>query len=95
MGRPSKYSAELRDQLVRSVVVDGEIVAEVARRHAINPETLRQWVKKYRESNPPEASSLSESERAELERLRREARELRMERDFLKKAAAFFAKDAR
>ena len=93
MARPRKYPQSLRDQLVRSVVADGEIVAEVARRHGVNPETLRQWVKKYRAENPESEGSLEETDRAELDRLRREVRDLRMEREFLKKAAAFFAKE--
>lgn len=93
MARPSKYSQGLRDQLVRSVVADGEMVSEVARRHGVNPETLRQWVKKYREDNPIADAALGQGDQAELDRLRREVRELRMEREFLKKAAAFFAKE--
>lgn len=93
MARPSKYPQGLRDQLVSSVVADGEIVSEVARRHGVNPETLRQWVKKYRAEHPVSEAPLGEADRGELERLRSEVRELRMEREFLKKAAAFFAKE--
>ncbi|MGC2942334.1 MULTISPECIES: transposase [unclassified Brevibacterium] len=93
MARPSKYSQSLREQLVRSVVADGEIVSEVARRHGVNPETLRQWVKKHRAENPITETPLGEADREELDRLRREVRDLRMEREFLKKAAAFFAKE--
>lgn len=95
MARPSRYSPEFREQAVRRVVVGGEIMADTAREIGVNPETLRQWVKKYRGSHPQNEEPLTEAERSELVRLRRANRELQMERDFLKKAAAFFAKEQR
>ncbi len=60
-----------------------------------SPETLRSWVNKYRKDNADKAPALSEPERAELARLRKEISELRAEQAFLKKAAAFFAKEYR
>lgn len=53
------------------------------------------WVNRYKKTNPVDEPGLSEPERAELERLRKENRELRMEKEFLGKAAAFFAKEYR
>jgi transposase len=68
---------------------------EVARSLGITDSTLHNWLKIDREnrerSGDPEA--LSESERAELARLRKENAELRMDREILRKAAAYFAKE--
>lgn len=70
-------------------------VADVARDLGVRAETLRVWVNRYKQSNPVKQPELSEPERTELERLRKENRELRMEKEFLGKAAAFFAKEYR
>ena len=61
----------------------------------VSAETLRNWVKKYQEANPVEDKPLTISERARLEQLERENQELRLEREFLGKATAFFAKKYR
>ena len=55
--------------------------------------TLGKWVKNARDNGRVQDKELSESERAELERLRKENATLRMERDFAKKVAAWFAKE--
>ncbi|GAB11924.2 putative transposase, partial [Gordonia araii NBRC 100433] len=67
--------------------------AEVAREIGVGEAVLGRWVAKERAEmdSPPEV--LDVDERAELERLRAENAELRMDRDFLKKAAAFFASE--
>jgi transposase-like protein len=67
-------------------------IAAVARDLGINEGTLGNWVTKYRNEHPA-SEELNISERARLKELENENRELRMERDFLKKAAAFFAKE--
>ena len=69
-------------------------VAKVARDLDLTENALRNWVKRTEidEGRGPEGALTSE-EREELRRLRRENRTLEMERDFLKKAAAFFAKE--
>lgn len=67
-------------------------IAQVARDLGINEGTLGNWVGKYRADNPV-SEELTLDERARLKELERENRELRLERDFLKKAAAFFAKE--
>ena len=92
---PKKFSPEFRAQSVRAVIEGSRTVADVAREFGVGPETLRNWVKAYRREHPEAISEASESERAELERLRKEIRELRAEREFLGKAAAFFAKEYR
>lgn len=91
----SKFSPEFKSQLVGEVIRTGRSVAGVAREYGIGAETLRHWVKKYRAEHAEDEPQLSGSERVELERLRREVRELKMEQEFLKKAAAFFATEYR
>lgn len=65
-------------------------IAEVARDLGINEGTLGNWVVKYRDEHTV-SEDLNISERARLKELEKEVRELRLEREFLKKAAAFFA----
>ena len=71
-------------------ILDGSAV-ESRPRPGGGAETLRLWVEAAR---PPSEVPLTANERGELKRLRREVRELRMERDILKKATAFFAKQS-
>ena len=61
----------------------------------INEGTLGNWVSAYRREHAGEEPPLTVNERARLRELERETRELKMENDFLKKAAAYFAKDHR
>jgi transposase len=63
----------------------------VARSLGIVEATLGNWVAKARENGEAKEPDLTISERAELQRLRKEIQAVKMERDFLKKAAAFFA----
>ena len=70
-------------------------LSEFARDNGVGAETLRGWVKKYRQANAVVEPALTISERARLAELERENRELRLEREFLGKAAAFFAKEFR
>jgi transposase len=93
MGRPprNRYSPEFRVEAIRLVRSSSDPLAKVARDLGVNPETLRLWVQAAR---PSTEVPLTDDERGELGRLRREVRELRMERDILKKATAFFAKQS-
>lgn len=70
-------------------------VAQVAKELGINAGTLGNWVNTYRREHAGEEPPLGVSERAELAELRRRTRELEQENLFLKKAAAYFAKDHR
>ena len=92
MGKYRKFSSEYRDEAVRMVIDTPRPIAEVARDLGINEGTLGNWVNKYRVEHPP-SEELNISDRTRLKELERENRELRMERDFLKKAAAFFARE--
>ena len=88
-----KYTAEQKADAVRMVREVGNL-AKVARDLDLTESSLRNWVKlaDIDEGHGPEGA-LTTEERDELQRLRRENRRLEMERDFLKKAAAFFAKE--
>lgn len=92
MSRYRKFTAEYRAEAVKLVVDTSRPIAEVARDLGINAGTLGNWVAAYREEHPP-SEELTITERARLKELEKENRELRLERDFLKKAAAFFAKE--
>jgi transposase len=92
---PRIFSEEFKAEAVRAVVESSRMVSTVAKELGIGSETLRTWVNKYRREHAGEEPVLSESERAELARLRKEIREMKMEREFLGKAAAFFAKEYR
>ncbi len=92
MGKYRKFTPEYRTEAVKMVIETSRPIAEVARDLGINEGTLGNWVAKYREEHPI-SEELTIDERAKLKELEKEVRELRMERDFLKKAAAFFAKE--
>jgi transposase len=92
MGRYRKFTSEYRDEAVKMVLESSRPIAEVARDLGLNESTLGNWVTKYRNEHPA-SEDLNISDRARLKELEKENRELRMERDFLKKAAAFFAKE--
>src|SRR5687767_15930865 len=78
---------------VRLVLDEGKTVAAVARDLGLTESSLRNWVEQARADQTKGKTGLTTAEREELVRLRKDVRELRMERDVLKKAAAFFAKD--
>ncbi|MEV7472078.1 transposase [Streptomyces kronopolitis] len=96
MAPPSKYSPEFREEAVQIALRSSKTVTEVGRELGINPETLRGWVKKHERRNVPAADApLALEERARLKEAERRVRELELENTFLKKAAAYFAKDPR
>ncbi len=92
MAKHRTYSAEYREEAVKLVVESSRPIAAIARELGINEGTLGNWVNKYRREHPV-SEDLNVSDRARLRELERENRELRLEREFLKKAAAFFAKE--
>ncbi len=88
-----KYTQEYKDEAVELVISSGRPIAEIARNLGINEGTLANWVNTAKKSGKLKEKPLDTDERAELRELRDENRQLRMERDFLKKAAAWFAKE--
>ena len=93
MGRVSKDSEEFRRQAAMLVVDGGRGVRDVARELDVNHETLRNWVAAERRQRAEGPAALSADERFELARLRRKVAELELEREILKKAAVFFARE--
>ena len=79
---------------MRLVLDEGKTIGQVARDLDLTASALRGWVVRARADRTKGKTGLTSEERAELSKLRREVRELRMERDILKKAAAFFAKES-
>ena len=90
-----KFNPEFREQAAKLVVEGQRSTAEVAREYGIGETTLGNWVKKYRLDHAGEEPPLELPERAELAKLRRRVREQEMELAFLKKAAAYFAREPR
>ena len=92
-----KFTQEFKDDAVSLVIDQGYKCAEVARRLGVSDNNVNRWVREYRQRNEIEsANGLSPEEmEAELKRLRKENKRLEMERDILKKAAAFFANESK
>jgi len=95
VGRPVKYPSEFRREAVALVKSSGRPIAEVARSLSIAEGTLWNWVKldRQRAECHADPDSLSESERAELKRLRKENAQLAIDIENRRKAAAFFARE--
>ena len=87
-----KYSPQFRAEAVQMVLASGRPIAHVARDLGVNDGTLQNWVKLWRDENPEPTPELSPVERAKVKEMEAEIRRLRMENEFLKKAAAFFAR---
>ena len=90
-----RYSPECKAEAVKLVIETSRPIALVARELGIVEQTLGNWVKAYRHEHAGDEPELSVSERAKLRELERENREIRIENEFLKKAAAYFARDPR
>ena len=87
------FTSEFKAGAVRLVLDEGKRIPQVARDLDLTESALRTWVERARaDRGTGKPGALTTEERTELSRLRREVRELRLERDVLKKAAVFFAK---
>lgn len=93
MGRRKqhRYSPEFKAEAVRLITETDEPIKKIARELGVASKTLHEWMKAAR---PEPRVPLTEDERSELQRLRREVVKVRMEHDILKKATAFFAKQS-
>ena len=94
-GRGKRYTPEFKDQAARKVVDNSLPIAQVARELGINDTTLGFWVKDYRKklAGQPLPPDMPDAER--IRELERRNRELETENVFLKKAAAYFAREQR
>ena len=92
-----KYTKEFRVEAVKLVIEGGLSIPEVGRRLSVAPSTIGNWVRAFKAGRLADVGKgqrpLTEIER-ELARTKRELAEARMERDILKKAAAYFAKES-
>jgi transposase len=89
--RPRRFSPEFKAEAVRLVQSSDAPIATIAQQLGIGKGTLCRWVEQTR---PIPREPVTEDERSELTRLRRENLQLKMERDILKKATAFFARQS-
>jgi transposase len=91
-GRSSRksYTPAFRREAAHLVIDTGRPIAHVAKEIGIGEQLLGRWVARERAGQGSPPAALDADERAELVRLRAENAELRMDREFLKKAAAFF-----
>jgi transposase len=91
--RPRRqFTDEFKAQTVRLVLEEGKSIGAVARDLDLTASALRLWVEHARADRTKGKTGLTTAEREELARLRKENRQLRMDREILVKAAAFFVK---
>jgi len=92
-----RYTREFRLEAVKLVIDGKQSALEVSRRLNISDNTLYNWIKAYRKGTLADVGSqyrqISDAE-LEISQLRRELARVKMERDILKKAAAYFAKES-
>jgi transposase len=89
------FSPEFRDEAVKLVIESSRPIVQVARELGIGEGTLGNWVAAYRRERVGAEPPLQLAERARLRELERETQELRMEVEFLRKAAAYFVQNRR
>lgn len=89
------FTDEFKAGAIRLVLDEGKTISQVARDLDLTQSALRTWVERARADRSNGKTGLTTAEREELTKLRKLVRELTMERDILKEAAAYFAKHQR
>jgi transposase len=89
-----RYTPEFKDEAVKQVTERGHSVQEVAARLGVSSHSLYKWVKSVRPSKEEQRGDELLDTKKEILKLRAELRRVEEERDILKKAAAYFARDA-
>ena len=87
-----QFTDEFKAEAVRLVLGEGRTVGAVARELDLTETAFRHWVEQARADRTDGKTGVTSAEREELARLRKENRQLRMDREILVKAAAFFVK---
>ncbi len=90
--RQRPYAAEFRQQVV-DLVLAGRDVVELAKQFTLSPQTIRTWAKRAELDSGKRTDGLTSAEREELRQLRLEVRRLKIDREILSKAAAWFARE--
>ena len=90
-----RFTQEFKDELCLEVISTSKPIKDVAEAYGVGPETLRNWLIRYREAHGGTEIELTVTERARLKELERENQEPRAETAFLKKATAYFAREQR
>jgi len=94
MSKRKRYNQEFQIQTYRLVVDQGYSLREASEQLGPSSWTIRNWIKKYRGKGELPSADQPVPEAEELKRLRKELKQLQMENEILKKAAAYFAKDS-
>ena len=89
------YTLEFKHEAVRLIADEGQRIAEVARNLGVNATMLGRWKRESLEGDAFRGKGRMKPMEEELHRLRRENRQLKMDREILKKAAAFFARESK
>jgi transposase len=87
----NKYTKEFKEEAAKLVIEHGYSQAEAGRRLGVSDKNINRWVKSF--NTPTTSKEKATLEQEELKRLRKEVTQLRLEREILKKAAAFFAQE--
>lgn len=87
-----RYTDEFKIEAVKQVTERGYSLREVATRLGVTTKSLSDWIKKY--GNGPEYAARIDDHQAEIRRLKAELKRVTEERDILKKATAYFAKES-
>ena len=94
-GRVVAYPKEFKQTAIELALAGDKSVAQVARELEMSVKTLHTWLRAHRQKNNQPTSSKNEDDtQAELRKLRKEVAKLKQERDILKKATAYFAREA-
>ncbi len=88
-----RFAPEFKDEAVRQIVERGHPVSEVAQRLGVSAHSLYKWVKAVKPSNTEQHASELVEAKSEILKLRAQLRRTEEERDILKKAAAYFARE--
>lgn len=93
--KQNHYTSEFKESAVKLAIENDQSVSKTADELGVNPNTLHTWISKYRGPQVQQAGQVNDEHLYdELKRLRKENKRLTEERDILKKAAAYFAKES-
>lgn len=94
MAKPKRYHKDFKLQAAELVVKQGYSQSEAARRLGVSSAAIAGWIRHFRQSGELVVDEKALAEAEELRRLRKENRQLQLENEILKKAAAYFAKES-